>query len=220
LPLFTLPDYLIGGGCLCSPILFNLFINDLLVKIKELEQGVCFGDNEMLSVLAYADDIVVLSETEEGLQHIIDEINNWCSEWDIEVNCDKSGVMCFGTTQMETVQLKIHLGQQEILQCDTYRYLGIVLNSKMDMKETAKATIQSAGRALGLLMTKVKMYGGLPFKCYSKLYDALVGSIIEYGASVWGTENFKMMETLHNRAARFYLGLPISAPTAGVLGDL
>ena len=50
----------------------------------------------------------------------------------------------------------------------------------------ASAVAISASRALGLVIYKCKLNGGLPFKCFTKLYDSLVWPIIEYGSSIWG----------------------------------
>ncbi len=43
-------------GCLISPMLFNLYIDDLISEIKDLNCGVCTED-EIISILLYADDI-------------------------------------------------------------------------------------------------------------------------------------------------------------------
>ena len=53
-------------GCLLSPILFSLYINDLAQEIKQLDCGVDNGDCK-LSILLYADDIVILAESETDL---------------------------------------------------------------------------------------------------------------------------------------------------------
>jgi hypothetical protein len=50
-------------GCSLSPLLFNLFLNDLVTKIKATGKGVSI-DNEIVSVLLYADDFVIIAENE------------------------------------------------------------------------------------------------------------------------------------------------------------
>ena len=50
----------------------------------------------------------------------------------------------------------------------------------------AKTVAQSASRALGLLITKCKQAGGFAYSTFTKLYDSLVWSVIDYGASIWG----------------------------------
>ena len=56
-------------GCILSPVLYSIFINDLAVTLKQRpECGVPIGPGRLV-VLLYADDIVLLSESEEGLAH-------------------------------------------------------------------------------------------------------------------------------------------------------
>lgn len=54
-------------GCILSPILFNCFINDLAIKIKALGMGIDIEDGEKLSILLFADDIVLLASNERDL---------------------------------------------------------------------------------------------------------------------------------------------------------
>ena len=72
----TLHNYLTNWFCsnigvrqgdTLSPTLFNLFVNDLATEIKTLECGVKIG-NKSVSILLYAEDIVLISESEESLQ--------------------------------------------------------------------------------------------------------------------------------------------------------
>ena len=48
-------------GCSLSTVLFNIFINDLAFKIKDLQKGIDIGD-QRVSILLYADDIVLIAE--------------------------------------------------------------------------------------------------------------------------------------------------------------
>ena len=62
-------------------------------------------------------------------------------------------------------------------------------------------------RALGLLIAKSKCNGGMPYECFTKLYDALVLSIINYGSAIWGAKEYSIINSVHNRACRFFLGV-------------
>ena len=59
-------------GCTLSPILFNFYINDLVSRVSNLGLVIDI-DDEKLSILMYTDDVVTLSESEEGLQRILDK---------------------------------------------------------------------------------------------------------------------------------------------------
>ena len=54
-----------------SPTLFSIFINDLAQSMRDVEGGVMI-QNEMLSLLMYADDIVLLSENTPKAQCQLD----------------------------------------------------------------------------------------------------------------------------------------------------
>ena len=81
-------------GDTLSPTLFNLFVNDLATEIKTLECGVKIG-NKSVSILLYADDIVLISESEESLQKMLDSVHNWCQKWQLNINCSKTQIVHF-----------------------------------------------------------------------------------------------------------------------------
>ena len=58
-----------------------------------------------------------------------------------------------------------------------YNYLGLVLNEYLDYGIVAKAVAMSASPALGILIAKFKLNGGLHFNTFTTLYDSLVWSI-------------------------------------------
>ena len=84
----------------------------------------------------------------------------------------------------------------------------------------SKIVAQSASRALGLLISKSKSLGGMPYECFSKCYDATVQSIIDYSAAVWGTKSISSISAVQNRACRFFLGFGRYAPKAAINGDM
>ncbi|KAK3103953.1 hypothetical protein FSP39_023219 [Pinctada imbricata] len=71
-------------GCILSPILFNMFINTLVRDIKALDVGIDI-DGEKVAILLYADDIVLLGESENDLQLILNVLNSWCLKYHITV---------------------------------------------------------------------------------------------------------------------------------------
>jgi len=60
----------------------------------------------------------------------------------------------------------------------------------------------------------------LGYKTYTKLYDACVATIMDYGSSVWGYKNYNASNSVHNRAMRYYLGVHKFAPIPGMEGDM
>ncbi len=60
-----------------SPNCFSLYLNPLLTELKASRVGVSI-ENSIISVLAYADDLVLVAENESDLQHLIKILENWC----------------------------------------------------------------------------------------------------------------------------------------------
>ena len=79
-------------GCILSPLLFLLYINSLVSKLKEAEVGVKFR-KQLISVLLYADDAVILAEDEQVTRQGLEVLMEWCDELSVEVNVEKSSVM-------------------------------------------------------------------------------------------------------------------------------
>ncbi len=84
---------LIQGDTL-SPTLFNIFINDLVDDVNSLNLGV-FIDGHRISILLYADDIVLLGETEKDLQKMLDSVYKWSKKYKIKFNVSKSNIVHF-----------------------------------------------------------------------------------------------------------------------------
>ena len=206
-------------GCILSPLLFNLFINDLAETLTQTGVGIPIGDKKM-PVLMYADDLVVLAQSDDELQLLLNTLHKWCKTWQLEVNSTKSAVIHFRPQSFSATHHNFICGDESILLKSDYRYLGIIINEFLNFNVTVKAVALSAHRALGKLISKIKINGGVPYECFVKLYNCLVWSVVNYGASVWGNRSYPAIEAVHNRACRFYLGLGQHAPTAAARGDM
>jgi hypothetical protein len=199
-------------GCLLSPLLFNLFINDLVTLISSFDIGIDIGD-EKLSILLYADDVVLLAESESDLQALLNALHSWCNVNKMTVNSGKSNVVHFRPPSIDRTAHTFTCGDDVIPVVEANRYLGLILTEHLDYNVMAKNVAASAGRALGLVIAKYKSFGSLPFGTYTKLYDSMVWSTINYGAAIWGDRQFSCINTVQHRAGRFYMGVGRYIPT-------
>ena len=74
-------------------------MNDLVIKINSLDIGIEIGD-EKISILLYADDLVLVSSSEEDLQILLHKLNTWCQNNGIKINEHKSNVIHFRPTNI------------------------------------------------------------------------------------------------------------------------
>ena len=205
-------------GCLLSPLLFNIYINDLVNVLKENCQGVKIG-GENVCVLMYADDLALIAQNERDLQKMLDTLFNWCEQWRIKVNTGKSEIVHFRQSRSSQTKVQFKYGNSVLNLVKFYKYLGIVLNEFLDYAYTAAMVAKSANRALGLLIAKTKCIGGLPLTCFEKLYNSIVLPVIHYGSAVWGSKDFSCINSVHFRACRFIMGVGKNTSNAAVLGD-
>ena len=74
-------------------------MDDLLVKLRTLRTG-CFVGDCAVNVLAYADDIVLLSPTRRGLQTLVDQCELFAISRDIRFNVAKTVCMVFSPRKL------------------------------------------------------------------------------------------------------------------------
>ena len=89
---FDCPIGVKQGDCL-SPTLFAIYINDLAEEIKSCGVGLQLDSDTFVNILLYADDIVLLAESEGDLQFLLLIVENWCKKWRLEVNLSKTNIL-------------------------------------------------------------------------------------------------------------------------------
>ncbi len=87
-------------GCIMSPWLFNIYmdgcIREMKVRVRDLGARLNVrGVEQPLVVGLYADDTVLLTESEGMLQRIVDKFGRVCKRRKLKVNAGKSKVMVF-----------------------------------------------------------------------------------------------------------------------------
>ena len=83
-------------GCLLSPRLFLLFIEQLNLMLQKAEtKGLFLIDAPELKVLMYADDVVILGDTVLELQRKIKVLELFCTKWGMRVNISKTKLVVF-----------------------------------------------------------------------------------------------------------------------------
>ena len=200
-----------------SPTLFAIFINDLAKEINNLNIGIPAGDRKV-SILLFADDIVILGENEPDLQTLLSFVNAWCKNWRLKINMDKTKIVHYRKKRKRKTQFTFMLNEQiEIV--NTYKYLGIYLDEHLDFNKTGDILAGAAGRALGSIISKFKTFRNVGFKTYEKLYYNGVVPILDYCSGVWGYGKLECSSKIQHRALRYYLGVHQKTPILALEGD-
>jgi hypothetical protein len=114
-------------GDTLSPLLFSLFINDLAQGLNNLKNGINVNDNLQISILLYADDVVVMCPDEKKLNTCLQFVYNWCQKWRMAVNEDKTEIIHFRRKGKCKTSEEFLYGNSRLKVKDQYKYLGLVL---------------------------------------------------------------------------------------------
>ena len=168
-----------------SPLLFNIYLNGIFERLRANEcDPVTFNGTDEINALAYADDIVLISRTREGLQKALDTTQQYCQNWRLQVNHKKTQCITFtrGTQKEKTTFTINNINLQNVKE---YKYLGIIVNKKnCTFNPAIKALKTKATRAIYAIKSKVNIHK-LPIRIAMKLFDALIKSILLYASETW-----------------------------------
>ena len=224
-------------GCPLSPLLFNLYINDLGAYLEdEKENSILDVQGTKVNHFLYADDLVLLSETKEGLQEQLNGLEKFAQEKELTVNTKKSVVMVFNKAGRKTSDTLLYENKRlEIVQ--SFTYLGIEFAASGTLSYGVKALIAKAKKAMMPLFRTITQFN-LPFRNILRMFTALVEPILLYNAENWACMTTKQIEACmkdHNliyensvrnnttiaqlKYLKFALGVSKQCPTMAVLGE-
>jgi hypothetical protein len=215
-------------GCVLSPILFTVFINDILADCKAQGLGVQVLGSTLraspwvkgkLAGLLWADDLVLIAETPGDMSKMLDCITRWLDKWKMEANADKCAVMVCGRTgeekeATEKLQQETSRGNHKfciqggVVNIVTqYKYLGTYFASNLEWTMEREARVKATARAVDSLRLVLRQYS-LKASTRCRLLQAIVYPIALYGAGLWyeGGSTAKKLEAAVSVGQRLILG--------------
>ena len=205
------------GENLCT-FLFSIFLNDLEnlfseSNISPLEQIQEKSFQELntlfkIFVILYADDTVVLAESEEGMQNVLDIFQLYCKQWKLEVSKRKSRSNFEFKLQHETIEV-----------VDSFSYLGILFKYNGCFSESRKKLVNQAQKSLFSIYKNIRNQN-IPIDLQLKIVDAIVEPILLYGSEIWGYENIEIIEQVHLGFCKRILKIISSTPNCMVYEEL
>ena len=206
-------------GDIISPILFSMYLNDLATGVKDLNCGIDINGMN-LSILLYADDIVLMAPDERSLQKMITFIEKWCGKWRMAINADKTQVVHFRNQSRLRSDFSFTFGSGNLKIVPYYKYSGVIFDENLSFEMNSSVLADSACRALGAIRTKLARIRECGYNTFNMLFKSMVLSIADYSAGIWGTKLFNKTEQVQYKAARYFLGVHRFAPIEALLGDM
>jgi hypothetical protein len=199
--LFAVQNGVKQGGVL-SPTLFNIYLDELLRRLKENGAG-CHIGRTWCGSLSYADDVVLLSPSLCGIKEMLNICKEYAMEYKMLFNASKSKLIVLSDDQLQTIPL-IHFMGGVIAQVQVDKHLGILIGNidekaKIDAlcREMTKQCVMLRSH-FSLLTPDIKYF---LFKTYAMpLYGSHLVDL--------GSPHVKVFCTAWRKAIRSLLGLP------------
>ena len=193
-------------GSILGPLLFNIFINDLLIVF---ERFIC----------NFADDNTIFScgeSTEEVISHLkslLHEALKWFSANMLVVNPKKFQMMFLGCPSVD-IQIKIN-NDITLHALDTVKLLGVTIDNKLSFKTHVANLCQKATQSIRSF-NRIRRYLNVD-QCLL-LLNSYILSAFSYAPILWmfgSKSSSKAINDIHKRALRIVYGT-----SNGTLHDL
>ena len=196
------------GGIL-SPFLFKLYIDDLIEKISLVNSGCRLGFVRM-NILAYADDLVLISDSKDSLEILYKILDMEIRKLKLIINKNKSKCMIFERPAKRDQRKDLQLGNDTLEVVENYKYLGHNVNSQLLDIPDVKQRLNDFNSKFNSVFRNFK---NVSVQTFLFLFSSYCQP--EYGLSLWNTDVifskqiFKCFETTFSNALKRILGVPV-----------
>jgi exonuclease III len=190
-----------------SPLLFNIFINDLFDLI---DWGVHLDRETLIKGALFADDAAVTSETPGDHQMALSRVFEWAKRHKMTFGIKKCGTMVVGgETQIHMGErAEMLLGDDMIPRVDTYKYLGIPFRKDLGLQDFIGQKQLQITRAVAKFSPLLSCKR-IPLALRSNFFKAKILSLANYGGELLGYGHGKGREQLQrkvNDAVKIMIG--------------
>ena len=134
-----------------------------------------------IQILLYVDDIVLISDSPEGLQRHLNALKLFCMDKGLSINMDKT------QTWVTRSELEFFLGEEKVEYPRSYTYLGVTfIGPRFSLQEAACARLSRGYATLNALERQCAHLQFQEAQTKLWLFDTLITPTLLYGVEMWG----------------------------------
>jgi hypothetical protein len=175
-------------GSPLSPLLFIIFIAGLIDKLKSTgadRYGVRLADGSWLFCMLYADDVLLLSTSRDGLQHLINVTCSHFASLGLTVNPGKSDIVIFDGGRRANPR-QFDIASMSKLATEEAKYLGVIFHRGGKWKCQLETTVTRCRMARGRCHIICNSLNLTSTRNIVQIFDTFVSSIFRYSLGTWG----------------------------------
>ncbi|KAH9269249.1 hypothetical protein BASA83_008741 [Batrachochytrium salamandrivorans] len=207
-------------GCPLSGLLFNLFINDILDGVAPITVPGLPQDTNPIRGLMYADDVAVFADSEQSLLAASTAIEQWANQWEMQFGVAKCGIISFTGHLVSRLDnpLDIRLHGQLVSRVESYKYLGVLIDSKLDHSAWLKQKRYALEHTISALHPVLANHQ-LTVNYRSRIFSAVVMGKAYYGLELVGGNKSHLapLQTTINKGIRLFTGARLSTAIGPLL---
>lgn len=188
-------------GSVTGPFVWNLIMNDLLCNLSKFLN--CYK-------IAFADDLLLIVQGKRfnDVCALSQDILNYALEWSrlfkLEFNPSKTKVMMIYKKTRTVESIDLTLGNVPIEEVQQMRYLGIIVDNKLQWKQHITYVSNKVEKALLGFLRVSKNVFGVNTDVLRLVYNQGIVPIISYASGAWGNSlkkkiNSKLLRRIQRR---------------------
>ena len=200
-------------GEILSPLLFNLYISEVEKTLRNSEGvGVNISTTEQLHMLAYADDMVILSESAYGMKRKIEALEIYFKDLSLSVNIDKTKILIFQRGGRISRNVHFSYNGKAIDIVKNYTYLGVIFSASGKFAKASQGFKENGLKAIGAIwnvLLKGRMHS---WDSFLKLFEATIKPTAMYCSDIWAPRYLHTLERVQGFYFKKLLALSRQTP--------
>ena len=207
-------------GCMISPFLFIMYMNELVKEANEREcKGVYVDENfKNINMLLYADDLVLLGDIVGHIEQLLDNLSLFCKKWGLTVNMDKTNFMVFRNGGIVKNNERVYFDGKRIALSPYYKYLRLIMSTRLSWTPAQRTLSLQAEKSMNFIQ-KINYECNFSFTSSNILFDKCIIPIATYGSEIWGANFHSVTENLLIKFCRKQLGVGSKSCAPALLGE-
>ena len=231
--------YGVPQGCVLSPLLFLVFINEIVyqLSITHVHSQHPAAPQHMLSavdIIMFADDIAIMPNVDMVhampyqhwtmlFQQALDVLTRWATDNQMEFSRNKSNIVLFGSSRSKqarlTQQYPFTLQGFTLQRTDRYTYLGLIHDSHLTWRHQYQHVLSRIRSDSYLISRLIQSHGPPHFPAIRALCMGYLRPRCTYALAFWqpSQQQLQQLQSLFLRPMLRLLRLPFNTNRLGLL---